>query len=96
MKKKLNPSRKIYINRITGFQVGFVVSNVLASVMPVSVSDVQLPHRHEIGKDLTVEIAKKKLSVGLKNQEPILTGDLCKEVKVEDSTWTIGEYHQLF
>lgn len=41
-------------------------------------------------------IAKKRLSVGLKNQEPILTGELCKEVKVDDSTWTVGKYHLYF
>ncbi|TEB35205.1 nuclear movement protein nudC [Coprinellus micaceus] len=43
------------------------------------------------GKDLTVVIAKKKLSVTLKGQEPILSGELCKEIKVEDSTWTIQD-----
>lgn len=43
------------------------------------------------GKDLNVVIQKKKLSVGLKGQEKILDGELCKEIKVEDSTWTIGE-----
>ena len=41
------------------------------------------------GKDLIVVIAKKKLSVTLKGHEPILSGELCKEIKVEDSTWTI-------
>lgn len=40
-------------------------------------------------RDLTVVIGKKKLSVGLKNTEPIMSGELCKEIKVEDSTWTI-------
>lgn len=44
------------------------------------------------GKDLTVVIAKKKLSVTLKGQDPILSGELCKEIKVEDSTWTIRMY----
>lgn len=43
------------------------------------------------GRDLAVTIAKKKLSVGLKGSEPILSGELCKDVKVEDSTWTVGE-----
>lgn len=36
-------------------------------------------------------IQKKKLSVGLKGKEPILAGDLCKEIKVEDSTWTLED-----
>ncbi len=46
------------------------------------------------GKDLTVVIQKKKLSVGLKGQEPILSGELCKEIKVDESTWTLGELKQ--
>jgi hypothetical protein len=41
-------------------------------------------------KDLVVVLQKKKLSVGLKGQDKILDGELCKEVKVEDSTWTVG------
>jgi len=40
-------------------------------------------------RDLAVVIAKKKLSVGFNRQEPIMTGELCKEIKVEDSTWTL-------
>ena len=43
------------------------------------------------GKDLAIVIQKKKLSVGLKGHEPIMVGDLCKEIKVEDSTWTVRE-----
>ncbi|KAH6917516.1 nuclear movement protein nudC [Coprinopsis sp. MPI-PUGE-AT-0042] len=43
------------------------------------------------GKDLIVEIKKKKLRVGLKGQEPIMDGDLCKEIKVDDSTWTLQD-----
>ncbi|KAJ8083969.1 hypothetical protein AAF712_000865 [Marasmius tenuissimus] len=43
------------------------------------------------GRDLNVVIQKKKLSVGLKGQEKILDGELCKEIKVDDSTWTIQD-----
>ncbi|KAJ7169828.1 HSP20-like chaperone [Mycena filopes] len=43
------------------------------------------------GKDLVVVIQKKKLSVGLKGQDKILEGELCKEIKVEDSTWTLED-----
>ncbi|KAJ2920233.1 hypothetical protein MD484_g145, partial [Candolleomyces efflorescens] len=43
------------------------------------------------GKDLNVVIAKQKLTVGLKGQEPIMSGELCKEIKVEDSTWTVQD-----
>ena len=40
-------------------------------------------------KDLVVVLQKKRLSIGLKGQEKILDGELCKEIKVEDSTWTL-------
>ncbi|KAL9716298.1 hypothetical protein Ac2012v2_000744 [Leucoagaricus gongylophorus] len=43
------------------------------------------------GKDLSVIIQKTKLSVGLRNQSPILAGDLCKEIKVDDSNWTLQD-----
>ncbi|KAI4523153.1 nuclear movement protein nudC [Schizophyllum commune Tattone D] len=43
------------------------------------------------GRDLVVEIKKKRLSVGLKGQPKILEGELCKEIKVEDSTWTLED-----
>lgn len=43
------------------------------------------------GKDLNVVIQKRKLSVGLKGQEPIMSGELCKDIKVEESAWTLGE-----
>lgn len=42
-------------------------------------------------RDLSVVIQKKKLSVGLKGQEPILAGELCKEIKLDDSTWTLSK-----
>ena len=41
-------------------------------------------------RDLVVVIAKKKLSIGLKGKDPIMAGDLCQDVKVEESTWTLG------
>ncbi len=41
------------------------------------------------GKELVVILQKKKLSVGLKGQEPIVNGELCKEIKVEESNWTL-------
>lgn len=43
-------------------------------------------------RDLVINLQKKKLSVGLKGQENILDGELCKEIKVEDSTWTVRTY----
>ncbi|CCL99021.1 uncharacterized protein FIBRA_01030 [Fibroporia radiculosa] len=47
------------------------------------------------GKDLTVIIQKKKLSVGLKGKEPIMGGELSKEIKVEESTWTIEDQEEV-
>jgi len=43
------------------------------------------------GADLAVVIQKKKLRLALKGSDPILDGELCKEIKVEDSTWTIQD-----
>jgi hypothetical protein len=43
-------------------------------------------------RDLIIVIAKKKLSVGLKGKDKILDGELCQEVKLEESTWTVGGY----
>ncbi|KXN90080.1 Nuclear movement protein nudC [Leucoagaricus sp. SymC.cos] len=43
------------------------------------------------GKDLSVIIQKKKLSVGIKGQDPILMGELCKEIKVDESSWTLQD-----
>ncbi len=45
------------------------------------------------GKDLNIVIQKKKLSVGLKGQEPIMSGELCKDIKIDESTWTLGTSH---
>ena len=48
------------------------------------------------GADLVVVLQKKKLRLALKGHDPILEGELCKEIKVEDSTWTIRKYVLLF
>ncbi len=42
-------------------------------------------------RDLNVVIKRKNLSVGLKGQDPLVSGELCKEIKLEDSTWTLRE-----
>ncbi|EIN13798.1 CS-domain-containing protein, partial [Punctularia strigosozonata HHB-11173 SS5] len=47
------------------------------------------------GKSLNVYIGKKKLTVGLKGQEPIMDGELCKEIKIEDSTWTLQDQEEV-
>ena len=41
------------------------------------------------GRDVAVVIQKKRLSVGLKGRDKIMDGELCHEIKVEESTWTI-------
>ncbi|KAI9206517.1 nuclear movement protein nudC [Polychytrium aggregatum] len=41
------------------------------------------------GRDLSVVIQKKHIKAGLKGAEPILEGELCEAVKVDDSTWLI-------
>lgn len=43
-------------------------------------------------RDLIVEIKKTKLKVGLKGKEPIIDDELCKDVIVDDSTWTLGAF----
>lgn len=48
------------------------------------------------GKDLDIKIQKKFLSVSLKGKEKILEGELAKDIKVEDSTWTIGTWPFLY
>ncbi|KAI0348572.1 nuclear movement protein nudC [Trametopsis cervina] len=54
--------------------------------------DIEVPvPKGTRGRDLTVVIQKKKLSVGLKGKEPILSGELCKEIKVEESAWTLED-----
>ncbi|KAG8843749.1 hypothetical protein FRB91_003108, partial [Serendipita sp. 411] len=46
-------------------------------------------------RDLAITIAKKKLNVGLKNQEPIMIGELCHDIKVEDSTWSLDDQKEV-
>lgn len=42
-------------------------------------------------KDVHVDIQKRSLKVGLKNAEPILSGDLFNEVKPDECSWTIDK-----
>ncbi|KIM66243.1 hypothetical protein SCLCIDRAFT_1211475 [Scleroderma citrinum Foug A] len=48
------------------------------------------------GRDLVVVIQKKNFSIGLKGKEKILEGELCKEIKVEESTWTLEDQQTVF
>ncbi|XP_064539926.1 nuclear migration protein nudC [Drosophila montana] len=42
-------------------------------------------------RDIVVSIGKKSLKVGLKGQEPIIDGELCGEVKQEESVWVLQD-----
>ncbi|TFY82639.1 hypothetical protein EWM64_g1372 [Hericium alpestre] len=54
--------------------------------------DVRVPvPKGTRARDLNVVLQKKKLSVGLKGKEPIMAGELCKDIKLEDSTWTLED-----
>lgn len=47
------------------------------------------------GKDVSVTILKRKLSVGLKNQPVMFEGPLVKDIHVDESTWTIDGQREL-
>lgn len=42
-------------------------------------------------RDVVVKITKKTLLVGLKGQPPIIDGELCDEVKTEESMWVLQD-----
>jgi len=42
-------------------------------------------------RDVVVNITKKHLKVGLKNQPPVIDGELNAEIKTDDSLWTIDK-----
>ncbi|KFH67285.1 hypothetical protein MVEG_06020 [Podila verticillata NRRL 6337] len=63
------------------------------TLVDVDVS-IQVP-KGTRGKDVVVEIKKKSLKVGLKGQTPIIEGKLFKEVKLDDSTWTLDDQKEI-
>ncbi|KAK9450744.1 HSP20-like chaperone [Limtongia smithiae] len=46
-------------------------------------------------RDLSVELKRGTISVGLKGKEPILSGPLYKDIKVDDSTWTLDDQKEI-
>lgn len=47
------------------------------------------------GKDVVVTIGKNKLSAGLKGKKVFFSGELPREIHVDESTWTIDEQREL-
>ncbi|SCV67933.1 BQ2448_54 [Microbotryum intermedium] len=46
-------------------------------------------------RDLIVDIRKTSIKLGLKGKTPILEGDFPKEVKLDDSTWTLDDNKEI-
>lgn len=47
------------------------------------------------GKDLAITIGQSKLSVGFKGQPALFAGKLVKDVKVDESTWTVDDQKEI-
>ncbi|KAI7870842.1 HSP20-like chaperone [Spinellus fusiger] len=47
------------------------------------------------GRDIDFVIKKKYIKVALKGQPTILEGELCKDILVDDSTWTIDNQQEI-
>eukprot|EP00164_Ancoracysta_twista_P010919 GFYU01016638.1.p1 GENE.GFYU01016638.1~~GFYU01016638.1.p1 ORF type:complete len:273 (-),score=79.66 GFYU01016638.1:76-894(-) len=47
------------------------------------------------GRDVICDIAKQKISVGLKGHDKILEGELANEVRTDESTWSLEDGKEL-
>lgn len=47
------------------------------------------------GKDIIVEFHKKRLFVGVKGHPAIIDGELCREIKLEESTWLLQDKKEI-
>ncbi|KAF7729474.1 hypothetical protein EC973_004454 [Apophysomyces ossiformis] len=47
------------------------------------------------GRDLEVVIKKKNIKVALKGQPALIEGELCKDIRVDDSTWTLDNQEEV-
>ncbi|KAG0173634.1 hypothetical protein DFQ28_011127 [Apophysomyces sp. BC1034] len=47
------------------------------------------------GRDLEVILKKKQIKVALKGQPALIEGELCKEIHVDDSTWTLDNQEEV-
>ncbi|KAG2198637.1 hypothetical protein INT47_001776 [Mucor saturninus] len=47
------------------------------------------------GRDLEVVLKKNQFKVGLKGKTPIVEGELCQTIKVDDSTWTLEDQKEV-
>jgi hypothetical protein len=94
-----NESRLVCVSYFTNPFISSVLALPYSWTQELEELDITVPvPQGTRGADLIVVLRKGKLSLALKgpDREPILEGELCKEIKVEDSTWTIRKCMSFF